>query len=158
MAAVSFQGFRRHHFVLRIRLLTSPSTVFGQEWEQRVFFKRVIDVALWEMEGWTEDLFMFIAFIPLATCLLKKLPLHSGFSFSELVWTFISVSLIILSSERNVAPVTKKNDLFYSLAITQLLNLVVLLDFTFSPCMREIPCFTAPEKPFSCFPEIQPRT
>lgn len=74
------------------------------------------------MEGYGflgKDLFFFITFFLYCGNLSFKGAAPELWLFIDrLVWAFISVSLTTLGGKRNVDLVTKKNDLFYSLAIT----------------------------------------
>ena len=123
--AVSLQGFRSHHLVLRTELLTSPSVSLNKEQGQKRISRgsSTLHCDRWRATGFLgEDLFFI-------SCFSSSFFFHRGnLSFEEaapelwlfvirLVWAFISVPLITPRSKRNVHLVTERNDLFYSLAV-----------------------------------------
>lgn len=147
--AVSLQGFRSHHLVLRIQLLTlalqSLNKEQGQKWISRG--SSTLHCDQWRSTGFLgEGLFLI-------TCLLFIFLNRGNLSFEEaapqvwlfiirLVWTFISVSLITLGSKRNVDLVTERNDLFYSLAVRDPSECSSSVKPDSFPAYERIPCST----------------
>lgn len=146
--AVSLQGFRSRHLVLRIQLPTSTSVSLNKEQGQKRTSRgsSTLHCDQWRSTGFLgEDLFFITCLFFFFYC--------SNLSFEEaapelclfiiwLVWTFISIPLVTLGSKRNVDLLTERNDLFYSLAVRNPSECSSSVKPDSVPAYERIPCST----------------